>query len=88
MSINRIGSLLVSRGLGDAVVTALPEIECLPQRSFDVGGRMRIKRGVFEGVEGRLVSYLQGSRIVIAVDLNCQGVSIEIDDWMVESIDV
>ena len=87
MSINRIGSFLVSRGLGEAAVAALGEIDCLPTRSFDVGSRMRVKRGVFEGVEGQFVSYVRDTRLLISVDLNCQGVSIEIDEWMVESLD-
>jgi hypothetical protein len=87
MSVNRIGGLLLSRALGEVVLTALPEVASLPRQSFPVGSRVRIKRGVFEGVEGRLISYEPALRLLIAVALNCPGVSIEIDEWMVEGLD-
>jgi transcription antitermination factor NusG len=86
MSVNRIGGLLLSRGLGNAVLTALPEVASLPRQTFPVGSRVRIKQGVFEGVQGRLISYGPASRLLIAVDLNCPGVSIEIDARMVEAL--
>jgi hypothetical protein len=86
MSINRIGSLLLFRGINERLFATRTEDLCLAPRHLPLGSRVRIKRGVFEGVEGRINSFLPTSRIAIAVD-NCRGASIEIDERMVEVVD-
>jgi hypothetical protein len=45
-----------------------------------------VRSGVFAGVEGTVASYCSGSRLIIDVDLNIQGVTLEIDDWMLEPL--
>jgi hypothetical protein len=42
---------------------------------------------VFEGVEGTIVSFRSSSRLLIAVDLDFQGVSLEIDERLIEVLD-
>jgi hypothetical protein len=39
------------------------------------------------GVEGKVLAYCGASRLVIAVDLSCQGVTLEIDEQMLTSLD-
>lgn len=83
MSINRIGSLLLFKGVGESLLATRPEVFCLVPRHLPLGSRVRIKRGVFAGVEGKIDSLVSVSRIVIAVD-KCRGASIEIDERMVD----
>jgi transcription antitermination factor NusG len=59
----------------------------MPQQHVRRGGRVRVQRGVFEGVEGTIISYRSATRLLIAVELDCRGVSLEIDDRMVEVLD-
>jgi transcriptional antiterminator RfaH len=50
------------------------------------GDRVRVKNGPFAGVEGTVVSRGRRSRIIVAVRLIQQGVSLEVDDFQLESI--
>ena len=50
------------------------------------GDRVRVKSGPFEGVEGTVVSRCRRSRIVVAVRLIQQGVSLEVDDFQLEPL--
>ncbi|HEX5443516.1 MAG TPA: transcription termination/antitermination NusG family protein [Pirellulales bacterium] len=50
------------------------------------GDRVRVVRGSLEGVEGTVVSRRRKCRLVVAVNLIQQGVSVEIDDYLLEKI--
>jgi transcription antitermination factor NusG len=50
------------------------------------GDRVRVKKGPFEGVEGTVVSRCRRSRIIVAVRLIQQGVSLEVDDFQLEPL--
>lgn len=50
------------------------------------GDRVRVKNGPFAGVEGTVVSRCRKTRIVIAVRLIQQGVSLEVEDCQLEPI--
>ncbi len=50
------------------------------------GDRVRVIRGSLEGVEGTVVSRRRKCRLVVAVNLIQQGVSVEIDDYLLEKI--
>jgi transcriptional antiterminator RfaH len=50
------------------------------------GQRVRVKGGALMGLEGQIVSRRGESRLLIAVHYLQQGVSIQIDDYMVEPI--
>lgn len=50
------------------------------------GDRVRVKSGPFAGVEGTVVSRCRRSRIIVAVRLIQQGVSLEVDDFQLESL--
>lgn len=51
------------------------------------GDLVRVRSGPFEGVEGTVVSRFRRSRIIVAVRLIQQGVSLEVDDFQLERID-
>lgn len=53
---------------------------------MEVGQRVRIKSGVLSGLEGTIINRKSGCRLLVAVNYLQQGVSIEIDDFMVERI--
>jgi hypothetical protein len=53
---------------------------------LEAGQAVRVKYGALEGLEGKVVQRRGGVRLLIAVDYLQQGVSIEIDDFMVEPI--
>jgi len=48
------------------------------------GDRVRVRGGPFEGVEGNVVARCRKSRIIVAVRLIQQGVSLEVDDCQLE----
>jgi transcription antitermination factor NusG len=50
------------------------------------GDQVRVKSGPFAGVEGTVVSRCRRTRIVVAVRLIQQGVSLELDDCQLEPI--
>ncbi len=50
------------------------------------GDRVRVVRGSLEGVEGTVISRRRKCRLVVAVNLIQQGVSVEIDDFLLEKI--
>ena len=50
------------------------------------GQRVRIKSGALSGLEGSILQRKSGLRLLVAVKYLQQGVSIEIDDFMVETI--
>jgi transcription antitermination factor NusG len=46
--------------------------------------RVRVKGGPFQGVEGNVVARCRKSRIIVAVRLIQQGISLEVDDCQLE----
>ena len=50
------------------------------------GDRVRVVRGALAGVEGVVVTRRRKCRLVVAVTLIQQGVSVEIDDYLLERI--
>lgn len=50
------------------------------------GDRVRVKSGALSGVEGTVVARRRKCRLIVAVSLLQQGVSIEIDDHLLEPI--
>jgi len=56
------------------------------ERRLTRGDRVRVKSGAFRGVEGEIIRRENGTRLLVAVNYMEQGVSIEIDDFMVERI--
>ncbi|TWT79352.1 hypothetical protein CA13_07520 [Planctomycetes bacterium CA13] len=50
------------------------------------GKKVRVKSGAFQGLEGTIIKRKTGSRLLIAVHYLHQGVSVEIDDFMVEPL--
>ncbi|MCC7335963.1 MAG: antitermination protein NusG [Pirellulaceae bacterium] len=53
---------------------------------LEAGLKVRIKSGVLCGLEGTIINRKSGCRLLVAVNYLQQGVSIEIDDFMVERI--
>lgn len=51
------------------------------------GRRVRVRSGVFAGLEGVVLSRVKQTRLIIAVHFLQQGVSVEIDDFMLEPLD-
>ncbi|MFY8199165.1 MAG: transcription termination/antitermination protein NusG [Pirellula staleyi] len=56
------------------------------ESSLAPGQRVRIKSGALSGLEGTILKRKNGVRLLVAVNYLQQGVSIEIDDFMVETI--
>lgn len=50
------------------------------------GDRVRVKSGAFKGVEGVVLKRKNSIRLLVAVDYLQQGVSMEIDDFMLEPV--
>jgi transcription antitermination factor NusG len=51
-----------------------------------VGDQVRVLSGVFEGIEGRVLDRRGRSRLFVAIDFLQQGVSVELDDCILEPI--
>lgn len=51
------------------------------------GRHVRIRRGPFEGFEGTVVEHRGHMRLIVRVDFLQQGVSVEIEDHLVEPVD-
>lgn len=56
------------------------------ERRLEPGREVRIKAGVMKGLEGTVVVRRSKSRLLVAVHLLQAGVSLEIDDYMLEPI--
>jgi hypothetical protein len=57
------------------------------ERRLESGREVRIRAGVMKGLEGTVVVRRSKSRLLVAVHLLQAGVSLEIDDYMLEPID-
>ena len=51
------------------------------------GQRVRVREGAFMGLEGTVTSRVRRCRLVVAVTFLQQGISIEIDDYLLEPLD-
>jgi hypothetical protein len=58
-----------------------------PLSSIAKGDRVRICKGVFCGVEGTVVGHRGKGRLIVAVELLEQGVTVELDSTMVQSLE-
>ena len=56
------------------------------ESQFVPGQRVRIKSGPFNGIEGTMMSRRGTTRLLVAIHYLGQGVSIEIDDFQIETI--
>ena len=52
------------------------------------GQRVRVRKGPLIGIEGRILRRKQQTRLVVDVRMLQQGVSVEIDDFLLEPIDL
>lgn len=93
MATNRVAQAL-SVTEQQQLLEDLRQIHSLIQRNaplttetrLQAGDRVRVKNGPFAGVEGTIVSRCRKSRIVVAVRLIQQGVSLEVEDCQLEPI--
>ena len=56
------------------------------ERRLMPGRRVRVKTGVMKGLEGTVLARRGKSRLFVAVNLLKQGVSVAIDDFMLEPV--
>jgi transcriptional antiterminator RfaH len=56
------------------------------EQRLEAGRKVRVKSGALAGLEGTIVARRSDSRLLIAVNYLNQGVSIQIEDFMVEPI--
>lgn len=54
---------------------------------LQAGARVRIKSGALAGVEGTVIERRRKCRVMVAVNLIQRGVSVEIDDFLLEPLD-
>ena len=57
-----------------------------PHRFMAVGDRVRVREGAFEGLEGVVVRYNNGCKLVISIGLIHQSVALEIDADSLEHV--
>ena len=50
------------------------------------GNRVRVRHGLFAGLEGTVLKRRGGTRLVVCVNFLQQGASVEVDDFMLEPI--
>jgi hypothetical protein len=53
---------------------------------LSAGRKVRVKSGALKGIEGTIIRRKNSHRLLVAVEYLQQGVSIEVDDYMVETI--
>jgi transcriptional antiterminator RfaH len=56
------------------------------EKQLQSGDRVRIKKGPMEGLEGSILKRRGQSRLLVAVHMLQQGVSVEIDDFLLEPL--
>lgn len=78
----------------DRLIVDLQRVEQLIESGFPLtvenrlrpGQRVRVKRGSLEGMEGVVEARRRMSRLVVLIEFLQQGVSLEIDDYLLEPI--
>ena len=78
MTTNRIATLFPADG--EQAFDQEFEVLRPTKRSLWPGCRVRVHSGAMAGVEGTVLAYSFASRLVIALDVNCRGVTLEIDE--------
>lgn len=61
------------------ILLGQPQFDSSPPRRFEPGERVRVGSGVFAGAEGVVLECRQSSRLLLAVDMQQQGITLEID---------
>ena len=56
------------------------------EKRLQPGDRVRVRHGALKGLEGTILRRQKATRLLVAVNYLQQGVSVEIDDFMVEPI--
>lgn len=69
------------RNLASLIATGVP---LTVEKQLQAGHRVRVKQGVLEGLEGIIIQRRGTNRLLVAVTYLQQGVSVEINDFMVE----
>lgn len=90
---NRVSQLLPVAD-GEELCRDLQKVRCLisskapltVESRLEAGQAVRIKNGPFRGLEGIILQRRNATRLLIAVKYLQQGVSIQIDDFLVEPI--
>lgn len=62
-------------------------IPVIPEARAEKGRRVRIRSGPMAGLEGTIIKRKKRIRIVVRVDFLQQGASVEVEDFMLETID-
>ena len=84
LSVNAPGELLTDlRQVRDLIVSNAP---LTVESRLTPGARVRVRRGALQGLEGTIIRRNGKTRLLVAVNYLQQGVSVEIDDFMVEPI--
>ncbi len=90
---NRISSILpvhdqqqLSNDLKDICRLTESEFALTVESRLEPGQRVRVHSGVFQGLEGVIVTRRGKTRLAINVDFLQQGASVEIDDFLFEPI--
>ena len=63
------------------------DVPLTPERRLVPGQRVRVKKGSFAGVEGSVLARRRQTRVVVEVTFLQQGVSFEIDDFLLEPLE-
>ncbi len=72
----------------DTIRLCLQEkVNLSPHRFLAVGDLVTVRQGVFQGVQGMVVRYNNGCKLVISIGLIEQSVSMEIDPQLLESVE-
>lgn len=93
MTTNRIASYLpvvddieFTRDLRQIFQLVSAKAPLTVESRLQTGDRVRVKKGTLAGVEGTVIDRRGRCRLLVAVHLLQQGVSMEIDDYMLEPI--
>lgn len=53
----------------------------------ELGERVRVREGVFQGVEGTVTERARAERLIVALDLVQTGILLEIDEQQLERVE-
>lgn len=80
---NQIQLVTELRGIQTLLVSGA---QLTVESRLEPGQRVRVKSGALQGLEGTVIHRKNAKRLVLSVNYLQQGVSVEIDDFMVEPI--
>lgn len=88
MSTNRVVGLLSPGNRQAFEAMAATALRPRPVRQrLSLGSRVRVRTGVFAGAEGTVASYCRNDRLIIDLNLDIRGVTLELEDRMLELLD-